>query len=136
MRCSFFALPLFVFPFASAGWTIDFYQKDSDCKADDSGNPTKPPDYAGTKTLTGDDGIDCDGGAVYKDGGKDSNAITIKGINDSEIVVHIFTNEGCSEDSYIGTAHEDGCYVNGDLGEGSLNYVLVENRFVLKGAVP
>ncbi|KAI4158976.1 MAG: hypothetical protein LQ342_006949 [Letrouitia transgressa] len=130
--------PLFLIPFASADWTIDFYQKDTDCKPDDSDSSrhSKPPDYAGTKTLTGNDPIDCDGGTVYQDGGKDSNAISIKGINDSGLVVHLFTAEGCSKDSYIGSTDEDACYVNGDLGEGPVNYVIVEQPPLCALGVP
>ncbi|KAL9610257.1 MAG: hypothetical protein Q9167_005028 [Letrouitia subvulpina] len=128
MLLASFALPLFLIPFTSADWTIDFYQKETDCKSDDSdpSSHSKPPDYAGTKTLTGDDAIACDGGAVYQDGGKDSNAISIKGINDSGLVVHLFTDEGCPDDSYIQSTVEDACYISDDFEERAPNYVIVE----------
>ncbi|KAL9613489.1 MAG: hypothetical protein Q9167_001985 [Letrouitia subvulpina] len=129
MRFSLLALPLFVLPFACADWTIDFYQNATECKADGRGEISIPPDYPGNMTLAGGhDGIKCAGGAVYKNGGKDSNAIVLKGIKSSGMMVHMYTAEGCPSDSYHGSTYGDtidGCYVNGDIGRGPYNYVTV-----------
>ncbi|KAI4213075.1 MAG: hypothetical protein LQ351_004229 [Letrouitia transgressa] len=130
MRPTSFTLPILLLPLASASWTIDFYQKNTECQHDDSNSDlssgSNPPDDPIGKTLTGEDKLDCDGGAVYPDGGKDSNAINIQGIKDKGLVVHLFSAEGCDDKSYVGSTDEDSCYISGELGEGSVNYVIVE----------